>query len=119
MYLKIDRSILSIFNRTMELPDDVLRLVREYSRPRFKYFREYNSMLRLCGFKEWRALRDALEMKPESVLQSIHIHEKAQTVWLQAYHEVLDREEKIRRGYYGKQEARARTFQELVKSIKS
>jgi hypothetical protein len=26
----------------MELPDDVLQLIREFSRPRFKYFREYN-----------------------------------------------------------------------------
>jgi DNA-directed RNA polymerase sigma subunit (sigma70/sigma32) len=74
-------------------------------------------MLRLCGFQEWTALRDALQTKPEKVLPTIRIHEKAQTVWLQAYHEVLDREEKIRRGYYGKQDARARTFSELVKSI--
>jgi hypothetical protein len=101
----------------MELPDDVLQLIREYSRPRFKYFREYNSMLRLCAFQEWTALRHALQVKPYSVLPILRVHEKAQTAWLQAYHEVLDREEKIRRGYYGKQEARARTFQELVKSI--
>jgi hypothetical protein len=72
----------------------------------------------LCGFQEWTALRDALQRKPEKVLPAIRIHEKAQTIWLQAYHEVLDREEKIRRGYYGKQDARARTFSELVKSIK-
>lgn len=101
----------------MELPDDVLQLIRAYSRPRFKYFREYNSMLRLCAFQEWTALRHSLQVNPNSVLPSLRIHEKAQTIWLQAYHEVLDREEKIRRGYYGKQEARARTFQELVKSI--
>ena len=101
----------------MELPDDVLQLIRAYSCPRFKYFREYNSMLRLCAFQEWTALRDALQMKPESVIPSLRAHEKAQTVWLQAYHEVLDRQEKIRRGYYGKQDARARTFQDLVKSI--
>jgi len=103
----------------MELPDDVLRLIREYSRPRFKYFREYKHMLRLCGFEEWTALRHALQMKPEKVLPSICAHEKAQTVWLQAYHEVLDREEKIRRGYYVKQDARTRTFSELVKNIRN
>jgi len=102
----------------MELPDDVLRLIHEYSRPRFKYYREYNSMLRLCAFHEWTDLRHALQTKPEKVLPSIRVHEKAQTVWLLAYHEVLDREEKIRRGYYGKQDARARTFSELVKSIR-
>ncbi len=101
----------------MELPDDVLRLVREYSRPCFKCFKEYNTMLRLCGFQEWIALREALQVRPEKVLPYIRAHEKAQTVWLHAYHEVLDREEKIRRGYYGKQVARARTFQDLVKSL--
>ena len=101
----------------MELPDDVLELIRAYTRPRFKYFHEYNRMLKLCGFQEWTALRHALQTRPETVLQAIRVHEKAQTVWLQAYHEVLDRQEKIRRGYYGKQDARARTFQELVKSI--
>ena len=100
----------------MELPDDVLRLIREYS-PCFKYFREYNRMLKLCSFQEWSSLRESLQKKPETVLPSIRAHEKAQTIWLQAYHEVLDRDEKIRRGYYGKQNARARTFSELVKSI--
>ena len=102
----------------MELPDDVLQLIREYSRARFKYFREYNRMLKLCGFHEWIALREALQTKPNIVLPSIRAHEKAQTVWLHAYHEDLDREEKIRRGYYGKHDARARTFNELVKSIR-
>jgi len=103
----------------MEFPDDVLRLIREYSRPCFKYFREYKSMLRLCAFQEWTALRQALQVNPERVLPSLRAHEKAQTVWLHAYHEVLDREEKIRRGYYGKQHARARTFSDLVKSIQN
>lgn len=103
----------------MELPDDVLKLIRAYSRPWFKYFREYKSMLRLCGFQVRTALRHALHANPEKVIPSIRAHEKAQTIWLQAYHEVLDREEKIRRGYYVTQEARARTFRELVKSIRN
>jgi hypothetical protein len=101
----------------MELPEDVLRLVHEYSRPCFKYFREYNRMLKLCGLKDWVALRDALHLKPERVLPSIYAHEKAQTLWLQAYHEVLDREEKIRRGYYRKQNEATITFRNLVNSI--
>ena len=101
----------------MELPDDVLQLIREYSRPRFKYFREYKSALRLCAFQEWKSLLHALQMNPEKVLSCIQEHEKTQTIWLQAYHEVLDHEEKIRSGYYRKQDARARTFRELVKCI--
>jgi len=101
----------------MELPDDVLQLIREYSRPRFKYFREYKNALRLCAFQEWCALRHALQVKPEKVLPTIRAYEKAQLLWLQAYHEDLELEEKIRRGYYEKQHARAKTFQALVKSI--
>jgi hypothetical protein len=103
----------------MELPDDVLRIIREYSCPCFKYFREYKSMLRLCGFKQWHALRQALQLNPERVLPSLLAHEKSQTAWIHAYHEVLDREEKIRRGYYGKQDARAITYSALVKSIQN
>jgi len=101
----------------MELPDDVLRLVREFAKPCFKYFREYKSTLRLCGFKEWTELRQALLVNPEKVLHAIRSHEKTQRVWLQAYHEDLDREEKIRQGYYKKQDAARTTFLELVKSI--
>jgi len=102
----------------MELPDDVLRLIREYSRPRFKYFREYKNALRLCAFTEWTELLHALQTKPEKVIPALRAHEKAQKVWLQAYREDLELEEKIRRGYYGKATARARTFQAVVKSIK-
>jgi hypothetical protein len=95
----------------MEFPEDILRLIRQYSRPCFKYFREYNTMLRLCGFHEWTTLRQALHEKPEKVLPYIRDHEKAQTLWLQAYKRNLEN----RRGY---QNARARTFGELVKSIR-
>jgi len=101
----------------MELPDDVLRLIREYSRPCFKYFKEYKRMLELCAFQEWIALREALQVRPEKVLPYIRAHEKSQTAWLQVYLEILDQEEKIRRGYYGKKNERARTFQDLVKSL--
>ena len=103
----------------MELPDDVLVIVREYSRPCFKYFREYKSTLRLCGFHEWSSLLHALKVNPERVLPAIRAHEKTQTLWLQAYHENMDHEEKIRQGYYEKQDARKETYLHLVKTIHS
>ena len=80
----------------MELPDDVLQHIRAFSRPCFKYFKEYNHMLRLCGFKQWIALRKALQLTPEKVLPYIRTHEKALTAWFHAYLEILDLEEKIR-----------------------
>ena len=101
----------------MELPDDVLRIIREYAKPYFKYFREYNLMLRLCGFKQWNALRKALQLYPERVLPSLRAHEKAQTAWILAYHEIVERGRKFCEEYYGKQDARAITYSDLVKSI--
>ncbi len=103
----------------MELPDDVLKIIREYSCPCFKYFREYNSMLILCGFKQWHALRHALEVNPERVLPSLRAHEKAQTAWIQAYHEIVEQGRKFCEEYYGKQDARAITYSALVKSIEN
>ena len=103
----------------MELPDDVLQIIREYSCPCFKYFREYKSMLRLCGFKQWHALRQALQVNPERVLPSLRAHEKAQTSWIHAYHEIVERGRKFCQEYYGKQDARAITYSALVKSIEN
>jgi hypothetical protein len=79
----------------MELPDDVLRLIRDYAKPCFKYFREYNHMLRLCGVQEWSALRKALQLTPEKVLPYIHTHEKAQTAWFHIYLQILDLRERL------------------------
>jgi len=33
----------------MELPDDVLAIIRAYAKPRFKYFREYNKAVQALG----------------------------------------------------------------------
>jgi hypothetical protein len=43
----------------MELPDDVLCLVREYSRPLFKYTFEYKQYVRMHR-KEWPELKKVL-----------------------------------------------------------
>ena len=103
----------------MEFPDDVLRLIREYSLPCFKYFREYKSMLRLCRFKQWNALRNALQLYPEKVLPSLRAHEKAQTAWFLAYQEIVERGQKFCQEYYEKQDARAITYCDLLKSIEN
>lgn len=46
-------------NSPMELPDDVLCLVREYSRPLFRYTAEYNRYVRMHR-KEWPELKNVL-----------------------------------------------------------
>ena len=32
-----------------ELPPELVAIIREYSMPRFKYFREYNRLAKVCG----------------------------------------------------------------------
>ena len=55
----------------MELPDDVLVLIREYSKPVFTYFREYKSLLKLLGKQEWYALKYKLQHYPAEVLPAL------------------------------------------------
>jgi hypothetical protein len=47
----------------MELPDDVLGLVRAFSRPRMRFYKEYKLSLLELGFEQdehWHELRDKL-----------------------------------------------------------
>jgi hypothetical protein len=61
----------------MELPDDVLRLIREFSKPLFKYFHEYKLVLESFYLHSWEELRECLIHCPEKVLPHIWEHEDA------------------------------------------
>ena len=52
----------------MELPEDVLAIVREYSRPRFKYFREYKRAVQVLGKDKWHPLKDKLQSHGEKII---------------------------------------------------
>ena len=103
----------------MELPAEIVSIIREYSAPCFKYFREYKSILRLSRFAEWVALKRALETNPDKVLPSLRAYETAQIEWLK----VLDRsietwsnlnsEDQVVRNY------RTRKFQALVHALRN
>lgn len=58
----------------MEFPDEILSIIREYSQPRFKYFREYNRFVHLKY--EWPALRTMLETNPVPVLALLALFER-------------------------------------------
>ena len=45
----------------MELPEEIVSIIREYSKPRFKYFREYKRMLQWTGRKRWSTLKKLLD----------------------------------------------------------
>ena len=56
----------------MEFPDDVLTIIREYAKPAFQHFREYNHALKVLGKKKWPMLKFKLEVEPSAVLCLLH-----------------------------------------------
>ena len=71
----------------MELPDDVLEMIREFAKPRFKYFREYNHTLKRQHRKSWPELRTCLMHRPELVIPALLTYEKASIDFQQNYAE--------------------------------
>ena len=63
---------------TMELPDDVLQIVRAYAKPRFKYFREYNRALKVLRvYDGWDALKEKLQTDAEVVIPTLLSYQNA------------------------------------------
>lgn len=59
----------------MELPEEIVAIIREYSKPRFKYFREYKRVLDIKGVSDWPALRKGCSNS--EVLQAMLAFERA------------------------------------------
>jgi hypothetical protein len=51
----------------MELPEDVLRIIREYAKPRFTYFREYNRAVQVLGKDKWHPLKEKLQSHGDKI----------------------------------------------------
>lgn len=70
------------------LPDDVLGVIRDFSRPRMRFYKEYRQGLTELGFQRdehWHALRDKLCMSDaESVLEAFLLY-KETTVALKQF----------------------------------
>ena len=61
----------------MELPEDVLQLVREYAKPLFKYRALYKRILAIMGRKSCPELKTCLQYHPEHILSVLDAFEKA------------------------------------------
>jgi hypothetical protein len=61
----------------MELPPEILSMIREYSRPCFKYFREYQKVLRLLQISCWPELKTSLEKTPLSIYRMLDVFVQA------------------------------------------
>lgn len=72
--------------RVMELPDDVLAIVRQYSKPCFTHFKAYNEALRLLNMSEWPLLKEHLSMpSAEKVVSVLHEYLAAFVAKKEAY----------------------------------
>ena len=61
----------------MELPDDVLQLIREYAKPWFKYHNIYKRTLKIMGLEYCPYLRICLYNYPDQILPVLVELEKA------------------------------------------
>jgi hypothetical protein len=68
----------------MELPDDVLRIIRDYAKPWFKYHKRYKDTLRMMELESCRELRRCLQYNPHILLPTLGRFEKAYVEYLVA-----------------------------------
>ena len=52
----------------MELPEDVLAIIRAYAKPWFKYFREYNMAVQVLGKNKWHPLKTKLQTHGDKIV---------------------------------------------------
>jgi len=100
----------------MEFPPEILEIIRAYSRPYYKYYREYKRILRLCKLRTWYPLRDALQTKPR-VLIALGRYEKTQIAWRKMCKKYPQLD--MRQRQYAVLIPRAIAFGELVKQIEN
>ena len=75
----------------MELPDDVLGLVRAFSRPRMRFYKEYRQSLTELGFKRhehWHSLRDKLCTSEADVVFHAFLLYKSATLAVLRFHDL-------------------------------
>jgi hypothetical protein len=61
----------------MELPDDVLGLVRDYSRPVFKHYQVYNAAKKVLDVYHWNLLKEKLEAETEGLIPTLLAYQNA------------------------------------------
>ena len=64
----------------MEFPDDILGLIRAFSRPVFTYFREYKKAMDAFGIKDWLVLKQNFTAEVcEALMAYLNAIEEAKT----------------------------------------
>ena len=73
----------------MELPEDVLGLVKAFAKPRMRFYKEYRKGLAELGFKRhehWRSLRDKLCTSDAEVVFHAFLVYKEATLGVKQFH---------------------------------
>jgi len=65
----------------MEFPVEIVAIIKAYSMPRFKYFREYKRVMRLCGMVSWPLLKEKLMSKGDTLLPYLLAYQDALVEW--------------------------------------
>jgi len=73
----------------MELPEDVLKIVREFAKPWFTHYKHYKRSLVERGIHEDIALRNALQYYPEIILPVLVKLEKSRKEYLVVLHDYV------------------------------
>lgn len=74
----------------MELPDDVLAIVRDYSRPVFKHYQLYNAATKVLGVYDRSALKEKLEAETEGLIPTLLTYQNAVFERKEAQRELAD-----------------------------
>ena len=61
----------------MELPDDVLQIVRDYSRPVFKDYQVYNTAIKGLEVYHWNLLKEKLQAETEGLIPALLAYQNA------------------------------------------
>ena len=92
----------------MEFPPEIVAIIREYSMPRFKYFREYKRIMLLSGIVRWPLLKQSLLRIGDQIYP-----------YLMAYEQALVNcsKEAILPDHAARRRARTKALQELVRIL--
>jgi hypothetical protein len=91
----------------MELPAEVLAIIREYAKPVFPYYREYKQALERYYLDEWTTLRKKLN---DDILVLLLAHQKASEDWHQAMKEQMWKTDYVVHQYRNRRQERHRRF---------
>jgi hypothetical protein len=92
----------------MEFPPEIVAIIREYSLPRFKYFREYKRVMLLSGIVRWPLLKDSLLRIGDQIYPYLMAYEQALVECNPCSWETLPHDHATRR------RARTKALNELV-----